>query len=243
MRRPCLILAAALGVLFLASCSAADETRTLRVAAAASLNGALEEIVTGFEAAHDGVEVAPVVYDGSSTLATQIAEGAPIDVVALADEDTMARIADEMDPPRIFATNELVIAVPAGSSKVTALEDLTDPALDVVVCASAVPCGAATTRALDAAGLVVAAASYEQNVAAVARKVANGVADAGLVYRTDVEADDAIDAVDDPRFDDIVNSYPIAASASAGDDADAFVDYVLSAEGQHVLARWGFGTP
>src|SRR5699024_11190499 len=179
----------------------------LRVAAAASLHGAFEEIVAGFEGTHPEIAIAPVVYDGSSTLVTQIAEGAPIDVVAVADEATMARIADRVQPPVVFATNSLVIAVPVGTDDVTALEDLADPRLDVVVCAARVPCGSATERAHDEAGIDLAAASYEQNVTAVARKVADGIADAGLVYRTDAEATDGIAAVADERLDAIVNAY------------------------------------
>lgn len=243
MRRLCLVLATVLGALTLAACAPSDRTPTLRIAAAASLNGAFEELVDGFVATHDGIDVAPVVYDGSSTLATQIGEGAPIDVAAFADERTMERIDDEMDEARIFARNQLVVAVPAGSGRVSSLDDLADPSLDVVVCASAVPCGAATTRALDGAGLEVAAASYEQNVTAVARKVAEGIADAGLIYRTDVLANDGLDQVEDPRLDEIVNAYPIAAASDAGDAATAFVDYVLSPDAREILARWGFGTP
>lgn len=243
MRRVFAAIAVLVGVVALGSCAPGDDERPLRVAAAASLHGAFEEIVAGFEGTHPEIAIAPVVYDGSSTLVTQIAEGAPIDVVAVADEATMARIADRVQPPVVFATNSLVIAVPVGTDDDTALEDLADPRLDVVVCAARVPCGSATERALDEAGIDLAAASYEQNVTAVARKVADGIADAGLVYRTDAEATDGIAAVADERLDAIVNAYPIAARTGAGDAADAFVDYVLSDAGGDAFARWGFGTP
>ncbi|WP_110589141.1 molybdate ABC transporter substrate-binding protein [Microbacterium suaedae] len=235
-----LLLAVAFAV---AGCAPAEDEREIRVAAAASLHGAFEEIVSAFEASHPDIRVAPVVYDGSSTLATQIAEGAPIDVAAFADERTMERIADAVGEPRIFATNSLVIAVPEGTDRVAALDDLADDALDVVVCAPEVPCGAATRQALDAAGVDIAAASLEQSVTAVARKVASGVADAGLVYRTDASATEGVAAVEDPRLDGVVNRYPIAVTEGAGDDAQAFVDYVFSGDAQEGLARWGFGAP
>ncbi|WP_156759510.1 molybdate ABC transporter substrate-binding protein [Microbacterium karelineae] len=243
MRRAWIVILGVAAALSLAACAPAGDEREIRVAAAASLQGAFDEIVAAFEEAHPGVRVAPVVYDGSSTLATQIAEGAPIDVAAFADERTMERIADQVDEPRIFATNSLVIAVPEGTDRVATLDDLADDPLDVVACAPEVPCGAATQEALDAAGVDLVAASLEQNVTAVARKVATGVADAGIVYRTDAAATAGIAAVEDPRLDEVVNRYPIAAVAAAGDDARAFVDYVLAGDAQEELAQWGFGAP
>ncbi|WP_221584166.1 molybdate ABC transporter substrate-binding protein [Microbacterium sp. G2-8] len=247
MRRSRLLaVPALLGVAALASCAQAGAAGGgLRIAAAASLQGAFDELVAEFEVAHPDILVAPVVYDGSSTLATQIAEGAPVDVAAFADEPTMARISDDAEEPRIFATNSLVVAVPEGRSEVASLDDLADPGLDVVLCAPEVPCGAAAQTALEAEGLRIDAASLEQNVSAVATKVAESIADAGLVYRTDVLATEGIVAVEDPRLDDIVNSYPIAATAGAAsaDDAEAFIDFVLSDPGQQTLAKWGFGTP
>ncbi|WP_166317393.1 molybdate ABC transporter substrate-binding protein [Microbacterium excoecariae] len=239
-----LLLAAAFGA---PACSAGAEASApqLRVAAAASLQGAFEEIATAFRAAHPEIELAPITYDGSSTLATQIAEGAPVDVAAFADEATMARIADQTEAPEIFATNSLVIAVPEGEGVVETLEDLTDPGLDVVLCAPEVPCGAAARTALDGAGLVVDAASLEQNVTAVATKVAEGAADAGLVYRTDAAAIAGLDAVSDARLDAVVNSYPLAVTRAtdAPDAAAAFVDFVTSDEGRAILTEAGFGVP
>lgn len=247
MRRSRLLaLPAALGVAALASCAPAGASDGgLRISAAASLQGAFEELVAGFESAHPDIPVAPVVYDGSSTLATQISEGAPVDVAAFADERTMARISDDAEEPRIFATNSLVIGVPDGESEIASLDDLVDPGRDVVLCAPEVPCGAASRTALEAAGLSLEAASLEQNVSAVATKVAEGIADAGLVYRTDARATGGVDAVEDPRLDEVVNAYPIAAmsAASSPDDAAEFIDYVLSEAGQDTLANWGFGTP
>lgn len=250
MRRATLALAA-LVCLPLAACAPQQESTaddgaqqtTLRIAAAASLNGVFEEIVADFEAENPDVDVEPVIYDGSSTLATQIAEGAPIDVAAFADERTMQQIADDIDEPRVFATNTLVIVAPEGQDAVASLDDLADPDLDVVLCAAEVPCGAATAQALDDGGLEVRAASSEQNVTAVLRKVENGAADAGLVYRTDAQASDAVDTIEDARLDGVVNRYPIAVTAGAGPAAERFVDWVLSEDAQARLASWGLGAP
>ncbi len=225
--------------------SAADDalTGTVEVYAAASLQRSFDEIATAFEAAHPGVTVAPV-YDGSSTLATQIGEGAPADVFASADEKNMAKVAAQAPAPQIFAANTLVIAVPTGNpGQVQTLADLSR--VTTVLCAAEVPCGAASTKLLDAAGVTIEAASLEQNVTAVLTKVETGEADAGLVYATDVIGRDDVEGVVPENADDVVNHYPIAALADAPnpDAAQAFVAFVLSDAGQAILAEFGFGKP
>ena len=213
------------------------------VYAAASLAGAFDEIATAFTAEHPDVTVVPV-YDGSSTLVTQILEGAPADVFASADEANMDKAGDAAVDPELFASNTLVIAVPAGNPKgVADLADLADAT--TVLCASEVPCGAASAKLLDAAGVTIEAASLEQNVTAVLTKVKTGEADAGLVYATDVIGRDDVEGVVPENADDVVNHYPIAALADAPnpDAAQAFVAFVLSDAGQAILAEFGFGKP
>jgi molybdate transport system substrate-binding protein len=223
---------------------------TLRVDAAASLKGAFDELTRQFAAEHPGVSVASPVYDGSSTLVMQLGQGAVADVVALADTRTMATAAAagliDAGPP-VFATNTLEIAVAPGNPRhITSLADLARPGLQVVLCAPQVPCGAAAATALAAAGVTVRAASQEQNVTAVVTKVGAGEADAGLVYATDVRASGGqVDGLRFPEAKDAVNSYPIAVLRDAPSPAvaRAFVDLVLSPQGQGVLASYGFGAP
>ncbi|MFV9426502.1 molybdate ABC transporter substrate-binding protein [Microbacterium sp. S1037] len=216
---------------------------TLEVYAAASLQRSFDEIATAFEAAHPGVTVSPV-YDGSSTLATQIGEGAPADVFASADEKNMSKVAAQAPGPRIFAANTLVIAVPAGNpGGVETLEDLSR--VTTVLCAPEVPCGAASQTLLSNAGVTVSPASAEQNVTAVLTKVAAGEADAGLVYATDVVGRDDVEAIVPDGADAVVNRYPIAALTDAPNPAAAaaFVAFVLSDDGQRILADAGFRAP
>ncbi|SCY03931.1 molybdate transport system substrate-binding protein [Microbacterium sp. LKL04] len=251
MRRS-LVRPLALGALalLLTGCAAAAPSTSgdqlggsLTVYAAASLKGSFDEIDEAFTAQHPGVEISPV-YDGSSTLATQIAEGAPADVFASADEATMAKVAEFALDPAVFASNTLVIAVPAGNpKKVSALADLAD--VVTVLCAPEVPCGAASATLLSAAGVAVDAASLEQNVTAVLTKVAAGEADAGLVYATDVVGRSDVEAVVPEGADEVVNRYPIAALKDAAnpDAAAAFVTFVRSEAGQKILADHGFGAP
>jgi molybdate transport system substrate-binding protein len=225
-----------------------DLAGALAISAAASLRTAFDEIAADFEAQHPGVDVQPITYDGSSTLATQIVGGARVDVFASADEKNMQKVVEEglADGPDLFASNTLVIAVPTGNpAGVTTLEDLTKPDTTVVLCAAEVPCGAAAQTLLANAGLRVTPASSEQNVTAVMTKVAAGEADAGLVYATDVIGNDAVAAIVPAGAADVVNSYPIAALADAPNPeaAAAFVAFVLSDRGQAILAARGFGAP
>ncbi|WP_106814718.1 molybdate ABC transporter substrate-binding protein [Microbacterium timonense] len=220
----------------------------LTVYAAASLATAFDELATRFEEQHPSVDVQPITYDGSSTLATQIIEGAPADVFASADEKNMQKVVDAglAGDPMLFATNTLVLVVPAGDpGGVQGLSDLADPSRTVVLCAPEVPCGAASAALLSRAGVEPRVDSYEQNVTAVLAKVAAGEADAGLVYVTDVATSDAVDALDVPGADDVVNRYPVATLTDAANPqaADAFVAFVRSDEGRRVLAGLGFGAP
>ena len=220
----------------------------LTVYAAASLKAAFDELAGPFEAQHPSVHVQPITYDGSSTLATQIIEGAPVDVFASADEKNMQKVADEglASDPQLFATNTLVLVVPAGNpGGVETLDDLADPDLTVVLCAAEVPCGAASVTLLSNAGVEASVDSYEQNVTAVLTKVAADEADAGLVYVTDAATTGDVETVEVDGTEGVVNRYPIAALADASDPglADAFIAFVLGDTGQEVLAALGFGAP
>ncbi|HWJ86055.1 MAG TPA: molybdate ABC transporter substrate-binding protein [Cellulomonas sp.] len=233
-------------------------TGDLTVFAAASLQPAFDELATTFAADNPGVHVNPVTYDGSSTLATQLVEGGNADVFASADEKNMQPVVDAgltAGTPTIFTTNTLQIVVAPGNPKnITSLADLAKLADDggiVVLCAPEVPCGSASQQVLAAAAVDLTPASEEQNVTAVLTKVTAGEADAGLVYRTDVlRAGDDVEGVDFAEAATVVNKYPIAAlSDDARADgheqatAQAFVDLVLSDEGQKVLTDKGFTTP
>ena len=115
-----------------------------------------------------------------------------------------------------------------------------------MLCTAEVPCGHAAETLLVAAGVSLSPASEEQNVTAVLSKVKSGEADAGLVYRTDIQAaGKEVTGVEIASADDFVNVYPIVSLADAPNPAlaAAFVDYVLSPTGQKVLASFGFGAP
>lgn len=219
----------------------------LKIFAAASLQASFDELVDAFTAATPEYAVAPVVYDGSQALATQIQDGAEVDVVAFASEASIAPLTDGglVDATRLFATNTLRIAVPTGNPKgIQTLQDLADPSTSVVLCAVEVPCGAASQKLLAAAGVTVTPVSEETSVSAVVRRVAQGEADAGLVYATDIrDAAGALEGIEPEGASGVVNRYPIAVATNAPSQAaaQAFVDFVLSDVGQRILAAHGFG--
>ncbi len=220
-------------------------TTTLTVYAAASLTTTFEEIAQDFEADHDvNVEFN---FAGSSDLVAQIQQGAPADVFASADEANMEKVADLVSDPELFASNTLEIAVPPGNpAGVESFQDLTEPGLNLVICAPDVPCGAAAQTVADSAGVELKPVSEEQSVTDVLAKVTSGEADAGLVYVTDViAAGDDVEGVEFPESSSAVNKYPIATidDSENADLAQEFVDLVLSEEGQQILTDAGFARP
>lgn len=256
-------LAAVLGVsvLLLAGCGSTSGTssasaspkaaggKTVTVLAAASLTGTFTQLGKAFETAHPGVKVT-FSFGGSSTLATQITQGAPADVFAAASPATMKTVTDASladGQPHVFIRNRLEIATPAGNpGKVTALKDLANPKLKVVLCAAPVPCGAAAKKALASAKLTVKPVSLEQDVKGALTKVETGEADAALVYRTDVKAAGTkVKGIDFPEAANAINDYPIVTLSRAPQPALAkeFLQFVLSAQGKTVLTAAGFESP
>lgn len=224
----------------------AGEESTLMVFAAASLQEPFEEIGEEFETAHEGVTV-EFNFTGSSGLVTQIQEGAPADVFASADTANMDKlVASELsgNEPVDFASNALMIAVPAGNpAAITDLASLAAGDVALVLCAPEVPCGAATETVAAAAGLEFEPVSQEQSVTDVLGKVSAGEADAGLVYVTDVgKAGEAVEGMEFPEAAEAVNTYPITTVRGADNGAlgQEFIDLVLDGAGQDILSAHGF---
>ncbi len=258
-RGPVLTAAVLAALLPLAGCSGSSSSgRTaaqgelsgdLVVLAAASLTGTFTELGDTFMAEHPDVTVT-FGFGGSPGLAEQIVSGAPADVFAAASPTTMATVVDAdlaAGEPTVFTRNLLQLVVPAGNpADVTGLQDLTDPDLTVALCAPEVPCGSAAEKVFAAAGLTPSPDTLERDVKAVLTKVQLGEADAALVYRTDVlAAGGAVEGIDVPEAEGAVSDYPLVVLAEAPNPraAQAFVDLVLSRDGQDVLTGAGFQTP
>jgi molybdate transport system substrate-binding protein len=227
----------------------AKPSGTVVVFAATSLTDAFDKIATQFEAANPGVTV-KFNYNGSSSLATQITQGAPADVFASASPTNMKTITDQnlaVGTPKIFAANQGEIMVEAGNpSHVTSVSSLTNPALKVVTCAPQVPCGALADEIFKKAGVTVKPVSQEQNVGGVVTKVTLGEADAGIVYVTDVKANGTkTTGVAIPASENQTTEYPIVEVKGAPNSAAAaaFISYVEGPSGQAVLKSFGFMPP
>jgi molybdate transport system substrate-binding protein len=218
----------------------------LKVFAAASLTAAFTQLGERFTAASGGTKVT-FNFAGSQALATQVQQGAPADVFASADTTNMDKVRDLVGTPQPFASNLLAIAVEKGNPRgVRTLGDLASNELKVVMAAEEVPAGRYAKHVLDQAGVRVRPVSREDNVKAVVTKVSLGEADAGIVYVTDVTAGGGkVEGVDIPQDQNVVATYPIATvkASRAQDQAQAFLDLVLSAEGQRVLEQHGFLPP
>ncbi|MBL0348066.1 molybdate ABC transporter substrate-binding protein [Candidatus Villigracilis affinis] len=230
--------------------------RTLTVFAAASLTDAFTEIGAAFDAANPGV-VTTFNFAGSQSLRTQIVEGAPSDVFASASEKEMdALVAESIvgaGEAQIFLTNELIVILPVDNpAALEDLEDLANPGVKLVLAAEEVPVGEYARQAFDLMDVFFGAGfkdkvfanvvSNEDNVKQVLAKVLLGEADAGIVYLSDVVTAPELKFIEIPTDLNVIAKYPIAplAKSKNADLAAKFIEYVLSTEGQAVLARWGF---
>jgi molybdate transport system substrate-binding protein len=230
------------------SSGAAGLHGSITVLAATSLKESFTAIGTAFETANPGTTVT-FGFGASSTLAQQIAQGAPADVFASASQKNMQQVVDAKaaSDPTTFAKNVLEIAVPADNpAKVASLQDLARPGVKVALCQSQVPCGDLAQKVLAKAGVPVKPATLEADVKATLTKVQLGEVDAGLVYVTDVNAaGDKVIGVQIPAATDLATTYPIASLTGSknADLAKAFVRYVLSDPARAELTGAGFEAP
>ena len=225
------------------------ETTTLEVYAASSLATPFADAGLAYEKAHPGVKV-EFNWGASSDLARFVQEGAPADVFASADVTNMDKVEtqDLLDSQSvIFATNYLEIIVEKGNPlDISSLQDLENPDLIFVTTSPDVPIGKYTAEVLKKAGVSITPDSFENNVKGIMLKVASGEADTGIVYHSEVVASDGqVEGVKIPTDLNIVAKYPIGVIKNSANQkqAQGFVDFLLSPEGQALLTQYGFGLP
>ncbi len=226
----------------------------LTVSAAASLTNAFREVAAQFEAQHAGTKVL-LNFAASDALLAQISKGAPVDVFASADQETMDRAASQKllvpDTRQNFAANALVVVTPSDSKlSLASLADLQHAGVARVAIGNpgGVPAGRYAKSVLEAAQLwpaIEAKAVMAQNVRQALDYVARGEADAAFVYATDAasQKDKVKVAFSVPTPTPI--TYPVAAIADGPNPAAArqFIAYLASPAGQAALARYGFRQP
>jgi molybdate transport system substrate-binding protein len=246
-----ILAALSLTVFFWAGCASAAD---LVVSAASSLTNAFQNVAKAYESKHPGTKVV-LNFAASDILMQQIANGAPADVFASADQKAMDKAQSQgmllAGSRKNFAANQLVLIEPSSSSlAVKSLDDLKQPAIKRIAYGdpASVPVGRYTQGALQAAGLwadVAAKGVLAQNVRQALDYVARDEVDVGFVYSTDaaIMPDKVKIALRVPATQPI--SYPIAVikTSKNSSEAQAFETFVLSPEGQHLLATSGFLKP
>ena len=234
--------------------SASLHAQALTVSAAASLTNAFQAIGQAYEKTHPGSKIT-FNFAASGPLLAQIQQGAPVDVFASADQETMNRAATAKllaDGTRAdFAHNTLVVIVPSSAAKTPqALPDLAGADFKRIATGTpaTVPVGRYTMDAVQKAGLADTLQPrwiFGESVRQVLNYVARGEVDAGFVYRTDalIERDKTRIAFTAPTTTPV--SYPIAAIAASknAEGAQQFIRFVRSPAGTEILEKFGFSRP
>jgi molybdate transport system substrate-binding protein len=230
------------------SSSTGSVSGTVTVFAAASLTESFGILGKQFEAAHPDTTV-KFNFGASSALAESITQGAPADVFASASPKNMQQVVDggEATDSKTFANNVMEIAVPPDNpANVSTVADMAKSGVKVALCQPQVPCGTVAAQVFKNANVTLKPVTLSPDVKSVLTSVQLGEVDAGMVYKTDVQAAGTkVKGVEIPPDQNASTSYPIAALSKAPNSAGAaaFVDYVLSADGEKVLAQAGFAGP
>jgi molybdate transport system substrate-binding protein len=230
---------------------------TLTILAASSLIDAFGELGKTFEKQNRGVTVKQS-FESSSTLLTQIQQGAPADVFASAAQEEMNTAVKDglvVGKPRIFVKNREIIMVPkANPAGITEFRDVANPGVKLALAQKDVPAADYALDILDKANaqygdgfekdVLSNVVSREPDVRASVNRVVVGDADATFGYASDYTVDirDRVKVVPIPPDLNIIATYPIAALDDARDPglANKWVELVTSKAGQRVLKKWNF---
>lgn len=232
----------------------AASAQQITVSAAASLTNAFKEIGPKFEATRPGVTVR-FNFAASGVLLQQISQGAPVDIFASADQETMNRAVEQKvidtGTRRDFAANSVVLITPLqGGAAIASLADLKEPQIKRIAIGktATVPVGRYTKQVLDSAGLWTTLEPkfiQADNVRQVLDYVARGETDAGFVYGTDaaIMADKVKVVLTAGGHTPVL--YPIAVVGDSRQKAlgTDFIAYLVTPPAQQVLKRFGFGQP
>jgi molybdate transport system substrate-binding protein len=247
-----LAAAAATAVLVVSGCDGSDgdgNRPRLIVSAAASLTEALTACSRDFP---DGQ--VRLSFGGSDELAAQIRQGVKPDVYAAANTTLPDELGKEgrLDETIVFATNELVLAAPSASKKVTSLNDLAESGLELAIGSDSVPVGSYTREVLsrlpvhERDAILRTVRSEEPDVKGVVGKLTQGAVDAGFVYKSDVEATKGkLRAIELPERLGPTVAYGagVVTGARQPEAAREYVDGLVSGVCADALRKAGFGPP
>ena len=242
------------------SASAAGNPAPLTIFGAASLKDALEAVKEAYEAAVPGTTLT-IATDSSSTLRTQIEQGAPADLFLSADQKNPRTLVDAglTDGPAVdFAGNTLAVIVPADNpAGITNPADLARLGVKVVTAGDDVPIATYADQVISkladlpgypanyAQAYAANIVSHEQNVNAVLAKIELGEGDAAIVYVTDAKASKAVATIAIPNAANTIATYAgvVVAASTKHDAAHAMLDWLAGPAGASILAAFGFLAP
>jgi molybdate transport system substrate-binding protein len=230
-------------------CGGSGDKPTLTVSAAASLKTAFTRYGAQFRQA--GVRYS---FAGSDLLAAQIEQGVKPDVFASANLKLpqMLHAKGLASEPTTFAANRLVLAVPAGSTKVSSIADAEKPGVTLAIGSPTVPIGSYTRTVLARLGPTGSAKvlknvrSDEADVSGIVGKLTEGAVDAGFTYVTDVIATRGkLRAIALPASLQPVVAYGVVVVKGSAHPAQArqFISGLLRGAGRADLAQAGFLPP
>jgi molybdate transport system substrate-binding protein len=235
------------------------EATTIRVMAAASLTEVFNDLEVGFEEKYDDINL-ELNYAGSQALYSQIKSGVSADIFASANIKYMNQLKDTdmVLNPSIFAHNKLIVAVSKGNADIQSIDDLVREGVKLVIADESVPVGRYTMKMLDKQvdnpkvskdykeKFLNSVVSKELDVKSVVAKVELGEADAGIVYKTDINASnlEKVRVVDIADEYNVIATYPISLlkglTEKHQEAAERFLNYLYSKEGEEVLEAHGF---
>ena len=226
--------------------SSATSGDLLVVSAAASLEPAFTDYAeaAGFDAKQS--------FAGSDDLAAQIRQGVTPDVYAAANTSLPDDLYRDnlVEKPVVFASNTLVIAVPADSD-INSIDDLTGD-VTLAIGDEGVPVGDYTREVLgrlpkdQSDAILNNVRSLEPDVSGIVGKLTQGAVDAGFTYVTDVvAAGDQLKAIQLPKDlqPDVAYGAAVVKGASNPQGAQQFIDGLTQGEGPQALKDAGFGPP
>jgi molybdate transport system substrate-binding protein len=238
--------------------NSATQKVSLKVFAAASLTESFNQIKTQYQNAHPNVTIT-YNFAGSQALEQQLASGAPADVFASADTKNMQKASQAglVNSSQVFARNKVVVILPISNpGKITTLHDLSNKGVKIDIADPSVPVGEYTVEVLNkmkqaseygasyVSSVQSNVISREDNDKAIVTKVELGDADAGFVYESDLTAAalKKVKVIDIPDTYNVIATYPIATvkNSANAQAASAFVQYILSSDGQAVLQQYHF---
>ena len=245
------LLGLSLLVLWGAPASASQE---LLVSAGAGLSNALKEVATSFERSHPDTKI---IYNfaASGVLLQQMDKGAPVDILAVADQKTMNQAQEKgliIPATRTnFVSNRLVLIVPLDAKlPLSGLNDLVGPEVKRIALGNpaTVPVGRYTQEALKKAGLwdkLSPKFIFAESVRQVLDYVSRGEVDTGFVYSSDMVIARGKVKVIQTVTDHAPIIFPMAVTVSSDKQALArsFLDFVMSPAAREIFSKFGFGKP